>query len=402
MNNDKCNNRKKTPEFIQEFLRNNTIDNAKRRELRGMQPVNAREIILKDANGVEKKCLNFSSNDYLGLNFNSEVVAEAKEWANKFGAGSGASRLVTGTVSEYLALEERIALWKNAPAAMIIGSGYMANVGLLQAITDRKTLILADRLNHASLNLGCQQSGGKFIRYQHNDLSSLLQSIERFSDRYERKVIVSDTVFSMDGDVGYIDELHKTATENDAILYLDDAHASGVLGEYGKGLATFDKCDLAMGTFSKALGAYGAYVACSEEFKQYFINKCGSFIYSTALPPAAYGAISAAVRLVQSTEFDEKRAKLFKRVNSFKDELKASNINIGNSTTQIVPVIVGDSAKAMEISEKLLTNDNILAVAIRPPTVPKGTARLRIIINTDHTDDDINLLTEKVIQYVKE
>ncbi len=400
-NNDNKQQRK-TPEFVQEFLRNNTVENAKLRVLRGMEPVSAREILLTDSDGVKRRCLNFSSNDYLGLNFNSEVIAEAQAWAGKFGAGSGASRLVTGTINEYLALEERIAQWKNAPAAMILGSGYMANVGLLQALSDRKTLILADKLNHASLNLGCQQSGGKFVRYQHNNMASLQQSLERFLEKYERKIIVSDTVFSMDGDIGDVNSLNKIAVANDALLYLDDAHASGVFGENGKGLATHDVCDLAMGTFSKALGSYGAYIACSEEFKQYFINKCGSFIYSTALPPAAYGAISAAVRLVQSEEFAYKRVELFQRVNNFKADLVMSGIDIGDSTTQIVPIIVGDSAKAMKISEKLLKNDNILAVAIRPPTVPVNTARLRVIINTEHTVDDIKLLSEKIIKYINE
>jgi 8-amino-7-oxononanoate synthase len=375
-------------DFVKDFLREAEKANLKR-SLRNVVPISARQCL---ADG--KKCLNFSSNNYLALSEHPRVKEEAIKWTEKYGAGSGASRLVTGGIDAYLELEERIAEWKKKEAAMIFGAGYMANTGLIPALAGRKSLIFADKLNHASLNAGCALSGAKFIRFRHNDMAHLDELLEN-SDPSASKIIVDETVFSMDGDLSDVGSLKEIAEKHNALLFLDDAHGSGVFGEKGEGLAGGGDCDISMGTFSKALGSYGAYAACSKELKEYFVNKCASFIYTTALPPGVCGAISAAVELVQTDEFACMRESLHKKASVLRSALKDMGFDTGNSASQIIPVIIGETEKVLEVS-KSLYESGILVIAIRPPTVPQGTARIRIAVNSAHTDDDISLLIDKL------
>lgn len=359
-----------------------------KRQLRDMTPLSARECIV---NG--KKVLNFSSNNYLALADHPLLRKRANEFTDKYGVGSTASRLVCGTYDAFSEVEKRIAEWKKAEAALVFGSGYMANLGVISALADRKSIIFADKLNHASLNAGCQLSQAKFIRYKHDDISSATSP--NITD-HMKKMVVSDTVFSMDGNIADVSSLRRFANEIDAILYLDDAHASGVFGEQGEGLATPEnEREIAMGTFSKAMGGYGAYVACSNTMREFLINRCGSFIYTTAPPPSVFGAIDASVELVQTSEYAEKRHNLMENRDFLDRELRGMGFDTGNSGTPVIPVIIGDSGSVMKISNVLVDN-GILAVAIRPPTVPKGTARIRLSLNAAHTREDISLLLDNM------
>jgi len=374
-------------DFIKDFLAE-AGDNNNLRILKDIIPVSARECIVGG-----KRCINFSSNDYLGLSSHPEVVAESVKWTEKYGAGSGASRLVTGTIDAYTILEQEVAAWKGSEAALIFGSGYLANSGMIPALAGRGTEIFADKLNHASLNAGCRLSDGEFRRFRHNDLSHLTELLER-ADRYSSKLIIDETIFSMDGDVSDIGELYSIAQKYDAILYLDDAHGSGLFGERGEGLAKTSSCDIAMGTFSKAIGSYGAYSACSKEMRDYFINKCGSFIYSTALPPGVCGSISSALKIVQSPGSAKTRTALQQKAAYLRASLAALGFDTGESSSQIVPVIIGTSEKTMEVS-RFFYDNNILVTGIRPPTVPAGKARVRIAVNALHTEGDIESIIEK-------
>ena len=365
-----------------------------RRRLREIYPVSARECMVE---GVSESCLDFSSNNYLGIADHPRLKEEACRWTNLFGTGSRASRLVSGTLSEYIDLERRIAQWKGTEDAMILGSGYMANTGIISAVADRKTVILADKLNHASLNAGSILSGAEFLRYSHNDINALKKKMDIVNAKYgkdgpgRRMILISDTVFSMDGDIADIDKLAEFAEKNNMLLYLDDAHATGIFGEKGEGLAHGDNAHITMGTFSKAMGCYGAYAACSKTVKEYLVNKCGSFVYTTALPPGAYGAISASVELVQTEEFCELRKKLMRESAELAREIRALGYKTTDTATPIIPVIVGDTAETLRISQFLLSQ-NIFAVPIRPPTVPENSARLRISLNAAHTGEDIERL----------
>ena len=344
-----------------------------------------------------KEHIDFSSNNYLALAAHPLLAEESVRWTKLFGTGSTASRLVSGTFPEYLKLEEKIAAWKGTESALIIGSGYMANIGVLSALSaSRNSVIFADKLNHASLNAGATLALGQFKRYPHLDTEKLEFLLTQDDNE---KIIVSDTVFSMDGDICDVEKLKYLSEQYNALLYLDDAHATGIFGKSGEGLAG-QSADIAMGTFSKAMGSYGAYIACTQAMRDYLINKCGSFIYSTALPPGVYGAISAAVDLIQSDEYNEKRRILSEKSLYLRTELKKLGFNTGNTATPIIPIIFGEINKTMQVSEYLMKN-GIFAVPIRPPTVPPGTARLRVSLNTDHTYSQINKLLELLSQAVK-
>ena len=370
--------------FVKQFLRNAEQSGTKR-TLRGVVPISAR---LCEIDGHEY--LNFSSNNYLGLSDHPFLKQESIRWIEKYGVGATASRLVSGTIEAYLELEDDIARWKGTEAALIIGSGYMANTGVIPALADRKSIIFADKLNHASLNAGCQLSGAKFVRYRHNDIGHLSELLDKYSD-YTQKLIVVDTVFSMDGDIAQLAPIENLAEKHQAMLYFDDAHGTGVFGEKGQGLVGSHKAQIMMGTFSKAIGSYGAYIACSSEMKEYLVNRCGSFIYTTALPPAVCGAISAGVQLVQTHEFDSVRKKYLEKIKFVISKFQQMGFDTGDTETGVIPVILGDSSTVLEAAN-FLKKCGFFVVAIRPPTVPAGTARLRFTVNASHTDEDIQQL----------
>ena len=338
--------------------------------------------------------LNFSSNDYLGLSQHPALIKRAQEWTAQYGAGSGASRLVTGNVEIFTALEKKIATFKNKEAALIMVSGFQANASVLPALFDKNTLgetplVFSDKLNHASMHLGCNAAAISQIRYRHNDMKNLEELLEKNKESDAPKFILTESVFSMDGDVAPMKELAALSQKYDCFLIVDEAHATGVLGTHGSGLA--QDADLVIGTFSKAFGAFGAYIACSKTLKKYLVNKCSGLIYATALPPSVLGAIDAAIDLVPSMDLE--RARLQNMAQNFRNEMSELGFKCGDSTTQIVPIMIGDSDKALAMSLDLKSK-NIWATAIRPPTVPNNTARIRFAFSAAHTENDLDILIE--------
>jgi 8-amino-7-oxononanoate synthase len=331
----------------------------------------------------DPRLIDVSSNDYLGLSRHPLLVERACEWTRRHGAGSRASRLVTGTSREVLDLEARLAAFKGAEAALIFASGFQLNSSVLPALFELadKPLVFTDRLNHTSLHAGCQ--GLRQIRYRHNDLAHLEELLQ--SHPGELRFIVTESVFSMDGDRADVPALAALAERHDAILYLDEAHATGVLGPQGRGLAVLapGRVPVVMGTLGKALGGAGAYVAGSQALIDWLVNRCAGFIYSTAPAPAAFGALEAALELVPGMEAE--RARLAAMADALRAALAARGIDTVASTTQIVPAIIGSEEAALAAARRL-EEAGVLAVAIRPPTVPAGSARLRFALSTALSD----------------
>ncbi len=347
--------------------------------------------------------LDFSSNDYLGLSHHPELIRRACAYAERWGAGAGASRLVAGNLPPFPEIEAKLATAKGAEAALILVSGVQANLTLLPALLDARylgaePLVYADRLNHASLIQGCIGAGAKQIRFRHNDLGHLQELLERDKDSPRPRFIITESVFSMDGDCAELPALRALAERYGAFLYLDEAHATGVLGENGFGLAHGLRQGLAMGTFSKGLGGFGAYVACSAALREYLVNRCGGVIYATALPPAVLGAMDAALDLVPALTAE--RAHLARIAAGFRAALNAAGLDTGTSATQIVPLILGGEERTMSVA-RALEAEGFLAVAIRPPTVPAGTSRIRFALSARHSEADIAALTEAVIRLAR-
>ena len=375
------------PDFIVKAVESVEVLGLKR-TLRAVERVSPREIVIGGRHLVD-----FSSNDYMALSMRPELIERACEWTRRYGAGSAASRLISGTTEACLLLEEKLAAWKGFEAAMILSSGYAGNVGAIAALSGRSRTIFADKLNHASLNQGCLLSGGDFKRYAHCDWEHLERMLSSAGEG--GKLIVSDTVFSMDGDIADLARLHDIAESTHALLYLDDAHGSGVLGKHGHGLATPALCDVALSTFSKALGSFGSCVCCSRAIKEYLVNHCASFIFSTALPPSVLGAVDAALDLLRTEEMEQARAALFRRADALRKGLNEMGFDTGKSETMIVPLLIGETEQTTDFSMRL-QEEGILGVAIRPPTVPRGTARIRLSLNAAHTDADVEHLLAAV------
>jgi 8-amino-7-oxononanoate synthase len=338
--------------------------------------------------------LNLASNDYLALRFHEALIARACEWAKTHGTGSGASRLVTGNLDLFAPIEAKVAQLKQKPAGLVMASGFQANAAVLQALLDRtvlgaEPLVFADRLNHASMHFGCKAAAVRQLRYRHGDAGHLAELLTQYQSDSRPKFILTESVFSMDGDVAPLPDIVALAHAHDAALIVDDAHATGVLGQGGRGLS--DGADIVIGTFSKALGGFGAYVACSANVRDYLINRCSGLIYSTALPPPVLGAIDAALDLVPG--MDHERARVADLAAGFRESAQSRGYDTGASTTQIVPVIVGSAQAALTLSAKL-RDAGFWATAIRPPTVPQDTARVRLALTAAHTEADIDRLIE--------
>jgi 8-amino-7-oxononanoate synthase len=340
--------------------------------------------------------VDFSSNDYLGLSAHPLLAERAGEWARRLGAGAGASRLVTGTRDAHLAIEQKIAAFKGTEAALLFPSGWHCNAAVLAALLKAapSALLLTDRLIHASLHAGA--AGHRQLRFRHNDLDHLEALLAANADRDGPMLIVTESVFSMDGDRIDLPRLSAIARTHGAFLYLDEAHATGVLGPEGRGISAElpGAVDLVMGTFSKAFGCFGAYVAGSRLLIDYLINACGGFIFSTAPPPAMLGAIDAALDLVPGMITE--RARLVALGDLLRVRLREAGIDTGASSTQIVPAIVGDAETALALADAVAAQ-GLLVTAIRPPTVPPGTSRLRIALHATHDEADIERLADVII-----
>lgn len=338
------------------------------------------------------------SNNYLGLADRPELINAAVQAAESYGTSSGASRLVSGTMELHEQLENAVAIFKQSEAALVFNSGHAANTGIIPAIVKRGDIVFSDRLNHASIVDGILLSGAKMIRYPHNDHVMLEQLLEKYRGK-NRTLIVTDGVFSMDGDVAPLVELVALKQAYNALLMVDDAHGSGVLGECGRGsadqLGVADFVDIKMGTFGKALGSFGAYAAVTSEMRTLLVNRCRSFIFSTSLPPAVLGASLAAVRIVQSSEGDLLRDRIRANTEFFRRSLNDAGFIIPPGTTQIIPIITGSPETTMRFSEALL-NDGIFAQGIRPPTVPAGSGRVRFTVMATHTPEELSWAVERI------
>ena len=347
--------------------------------LRRLRPWHWSKGELHDADG--RSLIDASSNDYLGLSQHPLVKARAAEWAERHGAGAPASRLVTGTRDITLAVEQRLADFKRCEAALLFSTGFQANTTVIPALArvgDGETAIFSDALNHASIVHGCRLARATTQVFRHNDLDHLDQLLGQFPGR---KLIVTESVFSMDGDRADLPALVQLAERHGAALYVDEAHATGVLGPQGRGLAAESGgVDVVMGTLGKAFGAFGAYIAGSRALIDYLVNSCPGFIYTTALPPAVLGAVDAALDLVP--DMDQERAQLARNSQCLRDVLTHLNYDTLGSSTQIIPAVIGSEADALAAAQRL-ENAGVLTVAIRPPTVPEGTSRLRLTLHAN-------------------
>jgi 8-amino-7-oxononanoate synthase len=368
------------------------------KRLRRLRPWHWHHGTLHDAN--DRALIDASSNDYLGLSQHPLVKARAAEWAEQHGAGAPSSRLVTGTRDITLAVEEKLAAFKRCEAALLFSSGFQANATVIPALaevgagnTAYATAIFSDELNHASIVHGCRVARAKTQIFRHNDLDHLDHLLRHHDGR---KLILTESVFSMDGDRADLPALVQLAERHGATLYVDEAHASGVLGPEGRGLAAACErgaVDVVMGTLGKAFGAFGAYIAGSRALIDYLVNCCPGFIYTTALPPAVLGAVDAALDLVPG--MDQERTQLALDSQRLRDALALRNYDTLGSSTQIIPAVIGSEEDALAAAQRL-EEAGVLAVAIRPPTVPEGTSRLRLTLNSALDEADMQRLLDAV------
>ncbi len=344
-----------------------------------------------------KHFLSFCSNDYLGLANHPKLIAAMQQAAQESGVGSGASNLITGHHRYHDELEKQLAKFVELPAALLFSTGYMANIGVLGALMGRNDAIFADKLNHACLNDGAYFSHAEFHRFPHNDVAALEKLLEASTAKH--KLIAADAVFSMDGDIAPIPEYLALCEKYDAYLYMDDAHGFGVLGEHGKGSLSHFKIKsprvIMMATLGKAAGVAGAFVAGEKVVIDYLIQAAKSYVYSTPAPPALSATLAASVSLIE--QGDDLRAHLRSLIEYLKNNLHCKKWQLMPSETTIQPLVVGGNHEALALGEYLQTC-GILVPAIRPPTVPVNTARLRISLSAAHSLDDIKALIAAIHQ----
>jgi glycine C-acetyltransferase/8-amino-7-oxononanoate synthase len=353
-----------------------------------------------------REVLLLCSNNYLGLAGHPELIEASCAATRCFGVGSGASRLVSGTMELHEQLEQRIAAFKKTEAALVFNSGYAANTGILQGVTGAGDVIFSDQLNHASIIDGCRLSEARTLVYPHRDLATLESLLQAESGcRRGRFLIVTDGVFSMDGDLAPLVELVALKERFDALLMVDDAHGTGVLGATGRGtaelLGCLDRVDLHMGTLGKALGSFGAYLAADRVVIDTLINRSRSFIFSTSLPPGVLGAALAAFDLVDGPEGARRRQALESNRRLFAERLQAAGVDLCGSRTQIVPILTGQPVPTMEAARRLL-EAGMFIQGIRPPTVPAGRCRLRATLMADHEPQEVSAAAELILEILAE
>ena len=361
-------------------------------KFRSLNPVTPRgDGIIVERDG--KRLINFSANDYLGLSRHPSLIERAREYAEKYGAGATASRLITGTYDVHEQLEKKMAKAFNREAALLFNSGFQANSTIVSTLTDRHSLILADKLSHNSLLQGAMLSRATLQRFDHNNIDHLKSLLQNgLEESYNKILIITETVFSMDGDRADIEAIAALANNYNALLFVDDAHAVGVWGEKGLGLARdIEGIDILLGTCGKAFGSFGSYVACSKEMRDYLVNFCPGFIYTTALPPSVVGAIDAAIDLIPKIK--EQRKQLQGHIEYMRKGIQEAGFQTGSSLSQIIPIIVGDEKETMDLAD-FLEDKGFLATAIRPPTVPENSSRIRITLSAAHTKEQIDEFIE--------
>ena len=380
--------------FFQEQL-DNKINNLNLRTLTEYCPIDAVRVRRDD-----KEYLMMASNNYLGLTFDERVIEGAIKGAQQYGTGSGGSRLVSGTFPLFTDLERELAKFKNTEKALVFNTGYMANVGTISAIADKNTIIFSDALNHASIIDGCRLSRGSVKAYNHCDVDELKYLLKEV-ERNTRKLIVTDGVFSMDGDIALLDKLYELSREYNALLMVDDAHATGTIGS-GHGTAAYygleKEVDIQLGTLSKSLGSVGGYVAANSTIIDYLVNMSRSFIFSTALSPADIGAALAALHVLESDTSVLRR--LQNNVNYMADCLNSIGIYATNDTP-IFPILIGSNEDTLTVSNYLY-NAGIIGTAIRPPTVPVGESRIRLTVTAAHNKEQIDYVCQSLHNALKQ
>ncbi|MFA5259840.1 MAG: 8-amino-7-oxononanoate synthase [Candidatus Omnitrophota bacterium] len=358
-----------------------------RRSLRGLEGAQDRTVRIGG-----KTYINFCSNNYLGLAADVRLRDAAAASLKQSGFGAGASRLVCGTLPGHQRLEDRLAAFKGAERCVLFNCGYMANIGIIASLFGRGDLILSDRLNHASIIDGIVLSRADFRRYPHCDMAALERLLQE-AKGYRTTAVITESVFSMDGDLAPLDQIVRLAKQHGAVVMVDEAHAAGVFGAGGRGAVEHFGCgsDVAiqMGTLSKAFGSFGAYVCGSAPLMEYVMNRARSFIYTTALPPSVAAASLKALEIIEAEP--GRRESLWRNATEICRRLKEAGFDTLRSASPIIPVVVGDEKRATMFSEKLF-EQGLLVTAIRPPTVPARTARLRVTVTSNHTPDDLECL----------
>ena len=380
--------------FFKEQL-NHKVNNHNLRTLKEYCPLDAVRVKRDD-----KEYLMMASNNYLGLTFDPRVIEGAVKGAQQYGTGSGGSRLVSGTFPLFTELERSLAKFKNTEKALVFNTGYMANVGTISAVADKNTIIFSDALNHASIIDGCRLSRGTVKTYSHCDIDELKYLLKQV-DRNTRKLIVTDGVFSMDGDIAPLDKLYELSRDYNALLMVDDAHATGTIGN-GHGTAAYfnleKEIDIQLGTLSKSLGSVGGYVAGNSTIIDYLVNTSRSFIFSTALSPADIGAALCALHIIDSDPSVLER--LQDNVGYMSDRLNSMGI-YATDDTPIFPILIGKNEDTLVVSNYLY-EAGIIGTAIRPPTVPVGESRIRLTVTAAHSKAQIDYVCDTLYKAIKE
>ena len=394
-----------TKDALESARANNTY-----RSMRLMETPESSRVKIRMPNGASQEQVLLASNSYLDLANIDELKQAMAQAVLEWGTGSGGARLTTGNKTPHQELEEFIAKFKCEESAITFNTGYMANVGTISALCGKNDFIFSDELNHASIIDGIRLSRAKCFVYKHNDMADLRRVIQEAEKGrayvptapVPRKLIVTDAVFSMDGDLANLPELLRIAKENDCLLMIDEAHATGVLGKTGRGLAEHYGCahaDVTVGTLSKAVAAEGGFVAGPKQLTEFLKNKSRSFIFTTAMAPAVAAAACNNLRYIDA--HPERVQNLRNNVKFFCEALQREGVNVEQSPSAIVPIVIGDEAKAMQISAKL-QEQGILIPAIRYPTVAKGQARLRASLMATHTQEQLQTAASIIAQAVKE
>ncbi len=354
-----------------------------------------------------KEVINLASNNYLGLANHPKLIQAAIDATRTYGVGSGAVRTIAGTMRLHMELEEKIAHFKNVEACVVFQSGFAANAGTVSAILGKDDFILSDELNHASIIDGARLSRAKIKVFRHKDVDHCEQLLQELAGEPGRKLVITDGVFSMDGDIGPVDKLAALAERYGAIMMVDDAHASGVLGRNGRGsvdhFAMHGRIDVQVGTLSKAIGSLGGYVCGSKDLIEYLYHRARPFLFSTSHPPSVAATCIAAFDILEKEP--ERILRLWANTRYFQGELKRIGFNIGGvntpaTETPITPIIVGEGRKAMEFSRALF-EDGVMATGIAFPTVPEGKARIRLIMTSEHTRAQLDQALDKLEHVAK-
>lgn len=384
-----------------EFITANVQQQIERARYRARQCVaeqNGRNVTIDD-----KTYLNFSSNDYLGLNHHSEINKALQEGAERFGTCASGSSLITGYSYAHQALENDICAWLNKPKCLLFASGFSANTAIMQALGDKSSHLYLDKLSHASLIDGALTSDAKVKRFLHNDTDQLARLLNSRANKASQEqisennnIIVSEGVFSMDGDQAKVAELAALARQHQALLYLDDAHSLGVVGDVGQGSSVHADIDIVMGTFGKALATSGAFVACNETLADYLVNFSRHYIYSTAISPALAWATKKSIELVQQ---DAWRREKIQELSWLLSSKLGSKVALIDNASSIHAIVVGDETSTLDVCQKL-REKGIWLTAIRPPTVPNNSSRLRVTITSSHKDKDINYLANCINEVI--